>query len=107
MTRLARFAGIAAVVAWTFLASLTAASTLLRPDTDTVALTLAVAAAFFIIAAILHWRAMSVVAVCSEKPTTPAKWSLALSEVVTATFMFMLGAILLTAVVSRVASFEI
>jgi hypothetical protein len=102
MTRLAGLAGTAAVVVWTFLAGLTAASTLVRPDTSTVALTLTVAAAFFLIASMLAWRAMSVVVVCSEQPKTSAKWSLALSEVVTAVVMFLLGVLLITAVLSRV-----
>jgi hypothetical protein len=74
----------------------------LVPSADTLTLTLGVAAVFLIVASVLAWRTISVVAVCSEQPSTSAKLSLALSEFVTAAAMLLLGILLITAVGSRV-----
>jgi hypothetical protein len=98
----ASLAGLAATTVWTILALLTATSLLASPEPDMPGLTLAVAAVFAGIAAVLHWRTCAVAALCRDTPPRPAKTSLYWSEIVTASTMLLLGVLLVTAVVSRV-----
>jgi hypothetical protein len=100
--RYAKAAGLAATFAWTVLAALTAASVLILPETSLVLLTLVVGALFLGVAAIVYWRTRSVVTVCRAGTPASATLSLALSELVSALIMFLLGALLISAVVSRV-----
>ncbi len=101
LVRSANAAGFAATMVWMVLAALTAASVLIVPDTSVVLLTLVIGALFSGVAAILYWRTRSVVAICRAGALTPATLSLALSELVSDAIMLLLGALLITAVVSR------
>jgi hypothetical protein len=57
---------------------------------------------FFTVAAIQFWRTGAVAAVCREAPAISANPSLAFSEIVTAAAIFVVGVLLIAAVVSRV-----
>jgi hypothetical protein len=102
IARLAKIAGVAATIAWVFLAGITVASTLLVPSPTTLVLTLAVSVLFSVVAAILSWRTSAVVKVCRQANASSATASLLLSDIVTSAAMSLLAVLLITGVVSRV-----
>jgi hypothetical protein len=102
LARFASFVGYAATIAWAVLAVLTITSLVIRPGPNALVVTLAVAAAFIVVSAILYWRTSAVAAISKDAQRISAKMSLTLSEIVSALAMLMLGVLLLTAVASRI-----